>query len=144
MRGVLMKIWIKVFLSLFVFSGIGWAIYYIGTNLASEQLVEAVSTDLEMSGEMDKIKQEIEQDPDLQAFIADTKQVDERKLPFKTKEEATRAIIKKVGITELKEIQEQVQSGSMTKEEVISLLEEILSEEEILSIKIIAYKELQK
>ncbi|MBM7662346.1 hypothetical protein JOC85_003153 [Bacillus mesophilus] len=139
-----MKFWLKVFLSIFIFSGIGWAIYYTATNLASEQLVEAVSTELEISGEMDKVKQEIEQDPDLQAFIADQHNVDEKKLPFKTKEEATRAIIKKVGMTELKQIQEQVQSGNMTKEEVITLLEENLSEEEILALKVIAYKELQK
>ncbi|YCA13531.1 hypothetical protein M1D60_00520 [Bacillus sp. AK128] len=138
-----MKFFIKLMVVVFVCIGLGWGIYYMGTNLASDQLVGTLSSELEASGEMEAIKLEIEEDPELLAIIEDAAQADQTKLPFTTKEEATRVVIKKVGVSELMKIQEQVQSGAMTKEEVISRLEETLTEEEILALKVIAYKELQ-
>ncbi|WP_456277282.1 hypothetical protein [Bacillus sp. AK128] len=139
----MMKFFIKLMVVVFVCIGLGWGIYYMGTNLASDQLVGTLSSELEASGEMEAIKLEIEEDPELLAIIEDAAQADQTKLPFTTKEEATRVVIKKVGVSELMKIQEQVQSGAMTKEEVISRLEETLTEEEILALKVIAYKELQ-
>lgn len=133
----------KAFFVAIICGGIGWGIYMVGTNVASDKIVDTLSTELESSGELEKVIQEIEMDPALQEFVQDAQNVDESTLPFTTKEEATRAIIKKVGISELMNIQQQVTTGSMTQEEVISVLEENLTEEEILALKVIAYKELQ-
>ncbi|WP_246943893.1 hypothetical protein [Bacillus pinisoli] len=135
---------IKAIILALICSGLVFSIYYVGTNLASEKMVNTLSSELEDSGQIEKVIQEIEQDPDLQAYIQNIEQVDETTLPFSTKEQATRTVIKKVGLSELMDIQEQVTSGQMTKEEVLSKLEESLTEEEMLALKLIAYKELQK
>ncbi|MFS0634402.1 hypothetical protein AB1K84_00750 [Mesobacillus foraminis] len=65
-----------------------------------------------------------------------------KELPFTTKEEATKVLLKKVGITKLQEMHTQVQEGSATNEEILKEVKKNLSEEEILALKVIAYKEL--
>ncbi|KAB8133682.1 hypothetical protein F9U64_12010 [Gracilibacillus oryzae] len=125
-----------------VLAGLGYGVYHFGTKWASDKLVEVISTELSDSGEMEMIKQTIESDPELQAFIADAESVDESKLPFTTKEEATRVIINKIGISELQDIQSKVQQGQMTKEELIQQAESNFTKEEIAAMKVIAYKEL--
>ncbi|TCN25063.1 hypothetical protein [Mesobacillus foraminis] len=69
-------------------------------------------------------------------------QASKKELPFTTKEEATKVLIKKVGITKLQEMHTQVQEGSATNEEILKEVKKNLSEEEILALKVIAYKEL--
>ena len=76
--------------------------------------------------------------------MEDAKSVDESILPFTTKEEATKVLIKKVGITQLNEIRQQAQEGTISKEEVLEEVQSKLSEEEILALKVIANKELYK
>lgn len=125
-----------------VLGGIGYGIYYFGTNLASEKLMDTIATELESSGEMDQIKTAIESDPALVALVEDAKNADTSNLPFTTKEEATRVLVKKVGITELNEIRTKVQDGSMTQEELLDEVQTKLSEEEILALKVLAYKEI--
>ena len=63
-------------------------------------------------------------------------------MPFTTKEEATRVLIKKVGVSELRDIQTQAQEGTISKEEVIQTLQNKLTEEELTALKVIAYKEI--
>ncbi len=75
-------------------------------------------------------------------FLKDAKSVDKSKLPFTTKEEATKVLINKVGITQLNEIRHQVQEGTISNEEVLDEVQSKLSEDEILALKVIAYKEL--
>ncbi|WP_311439535.1 hypothetical protein [Mesobacillus foraminis] len=69
-------------------------------------------------------------------------QASKKELPFTTKEEATKVLLKKVGITKLQEMHTQVQEGSATNEEILKEVKKNLSEEEILALKVIAYKEL--
>ncbi|CAH0346073.1 hypothetical protein [Bacillus sp. CECT 9360] len=134
---------IKILLSIVVILAIiGVGLYYFGTNMASDRLVDEVSNQLENSGEMDEIKQAIESDPELMAFVEDGKNVDESKLPFTTKEEATRVLINKFGINGLMEIQEKVQDGTISRAELMQDAESKLTEEEILALKVITYKEL--
>ncbi|RFU68356.1 hypothetical protein [Bacillus sp. V59.32b] len=134
---------LKILLSIVVILAIiGVGLYYVGTNMASDRLVNEVSNQLENSGEMDEIKQAIESDPELMAFVEDGKNVDESKLPFTTKEEATRVLINKFGINGLMEIQEKVQNGTISRAELMQDAESKLTEEEILALKVIAYKEL--
>lgn len=121
---------------------IGYGVYYFGTNLASEKLMDEVTSELETSGQMEEIKEVIESDPELQSFIEEAKNADTSELPFSTKEEATRALINKIGISELNEIRVQVQEGTASKEEILQEVQSKLTEEEMLALKVIAYKEL--
>jgi ribosomal protein S28E/S33 len=100
------------------------------------------STELQNSGEIEQLKSTIENDPELRAFIEEAETADISKLPFTTKEEATRVLIKKVGISELNDIRVQVQEGNASKEEIMENIQGKLSEEEVLALKVLAYKEL--
>ncbi|MFC4402522.1 hypothetical protein [Gracilibacillus xinjiangensis] len=125
-----------------ILAGLGYGIYHFGTKMASEKLIEIVSTELVNSGEMEMIKQTIESDPELKEFIADAESFDESKLPFTTKEEATREIVNKIGVNGLQDIQSKVQQGQMTKEDLIREAERNFTPEEIAALKVIAYKEI--
>jgi preprotein translocase subunit Sss1 len=127
---------------LIVFGVLGYAVYYFGTNIASEKVMETISTELENSGEMENIKTAIESDPELMTFVEEAEAADPEDLPFTTKEEATRVLIQKVGLTELNDLRVQAQEGTVSKEEIISKMEASLSEDEILALKVVAYKEL--
>lgn len=121
---------------------VGYGVYYFGTNIASEKLMDAVSTEIENSGEIEEIKSTIENDPELKSFIEDAETADKSTLPFTTKEEATKVLIKKVGISQLNDIRTKVQDGNISKEEVLQEIQDKLTEEEILALKVIAYKEI--
>lgn len=123
-------------------AGIG--VYYVGTNIASEKIVEEATVELEDSGKIDEIKTYVENDPQLAGYIEEAKAAENSDLPIKTKGEATRVLIQKVGINELKTMQSEVQKGTMTQQEAIQKLETQLSEEEMLALKVLAYKELYK
>lgn len=125
-----------------VLGGIGFGVYYFGTNLASEKLMDTIASELENNGEMEQIKTAIENDPALVAMVENVKNADTSNLPFTTKEQATRVLVKKVGITELNEIRTKVQSGNISEEELLAEVETKLTEEEILALKVLAYKEI--
>jgi len=131
-----------LFISIIVLAILGYGVYHFGTKVASYKLVDTISTELENSDQIDDIKRSIENDPELMSFLEDTKSVDQSKLPFQTKEEVTKVLIKKVGITELNDIRKQVQEGTISKDEVLEVVQGKLTEEEILALKVIAYKEL--
>lgn len=134
---------IKISLAVIVLLGvIGYGIYYFGTNMASEKLMDAVSTELEESGQIEEVKQFVENDPELKQFIEEAETVDQEQLPFSTKEEATRVIIQKVGMSEIQDIATRAQEGTISKEEIFQTLQSKLTEEEMMALKVIAYKEL--
>lgn len=129
-------------ITVIILVGLGYGVYYFGTNIASDKLMEVLTTELENSGEIENIKKTIESDPELKAFLEDAASVDESTLPVTTKEEATRMLVKKVGISGLQDIQSKVEQGEITKEELLNEMEAKLTEEEITALKVIAYKEL--
>ncbi|MFJ7826386.1 hypothetical protein [Psychrobacillus sp. NPDC096623] len=138
---------IKVLFSIIIVVGIILvAVYYFVPTLVADQVIDKVSRELQDSGHLETIKKEIENDPELQAFIAEGKNVDSSKLPFQTKEEATRALVTKFGISEIQEIQSKAQDGltAEEKQEIFNKLESNLTEEEMLALKVLAYKELSK
>ena len=138
---------IKILFGIIIFFGvIVVAAYYLGPKLVADQVMEKVSIELQDSGQLETIKQEIENDPELQEFLAEGKDVDTSKLPFQTTEEATRALITKFGISEIQEIQSKAQNGMTAEErqEIFNQLESNLTEEEMLALKVLAYKELYK
>jgi len=134
----------KLIIVVLILGVIGYGIYYFGTNVASDKLVDSYTTELEESGQINDVKAYIESDPELAEMVKEAESADESTLPFTTKGEATRVLIKKVGVTELQELQSQVQNGTASKEEVLQILDEKLTDEEMLALQVIAYKELYK
>ncbi len=130
------------FILIILLAVVGYGLYYFGTNIASEKVMDKVTTELQTSGKMDEVKQYVENDPQLKQFVEEAKAADETTLPFTTKEEATRVLIKKVGISEIRDIQTKAQEGTISKEEVVQTLQDKLTEEEMTALKVIAYKEL--
>jgi hypothetical protein len=125
-----------------VLAVLGYSIYYVGTNIASEKISEQASTELKNTGQMDKIKSYVENNPELAGYMEEAKAADEKSLPFTTTGEATRVLIQKVGLSELNTIKNGVENGTMAPSEVVETLEAKLDEEELLALKVIAYKEL--
>lgn len=134
---------IKFLVVIAIFFGVvGYGVLHFGTKFASEKIVDTLSTELENSGQKEEIKNTIENDPQLKAYMEEAKTVDSSTLPFTTKEEATKVLIQKVGITDLNDMRVKLQDGSMTQEEALQMVEGKLSDEEIAALKVIVYKEL--
>ncbi|MEK4386345.1 hypothetical protein MKZ25_11110 [Solibacillus sp. FSL W7-1464] len=119
----------------------GYAVWHFGTNIASEKIVEQVEANLNEE-DKEEVKSYIAKDPKLQEIVNEAATTNPDALPFQTKEEATRLLIKKVGINRLLTIQEQAQNGSISIDEVVSEMEGTLSDEEISALKYVLYKEL--
>lgn len=135
----------KKFLVILLLLGMaGYGLYYVGTDVASDKLVGSVSTELEDSGQMNKVKSFIENDSELMEMMKQAESVDESTLAFTSKGQATRVLIEKVGIAKLQDLQAKVKNGTATKEEVLQVLNENLTEEELLALQVIAYKEIYK
>ncbi|WP_144513199.1 hypothetical protein [Bacillus sp. FJAT-22090] len=138
---------LKVLVSFIVIIGlVGIALYYFGPKIVADQVMEKVVVELEDSGQLESIKQEIKNDPQLQAFIEEGKNVDSSTLPFQTKEEATRVLLKKFKISDLQEFQTKAKNGMTAEEQqkIFNQIESTLTEEEMLALKVLAYKELTK
>lgn len=134
-----------LFILMLLIGGIGYGIYYFGTNKISENVADSIYGELENTGQLDEIKQIVNNDPQVQQFIAEGN-IGTSNLPYKTKEQATRAIIQKVGIGELQNMQAKYQNGISANEinEILSSLEGKFTAEEMLALKVIAYEELNK
>ena len=133
----------KKFFTILVLLGAGgYAVWHFGTNIASEKIFEQVET---LDNEnLEEVKSYIENDPKLQAIASEAATTNPDTLPFQTKEEATRVLVKKVGVNRLLDIQEQAQNGAINKDEILSEIEGKLSEDEISALKYVLYKELYK
>ncbi len=121
----------------------GYAAWHFGTNIASEKIIEKVETTLDDEN-LEEVKSYIKNDAKVQEIMSEAATTNPDTLPFQTKEEATRVLIKKVGVNRLLDIQEQVQNGSISQDEVLSEIEGKLSEDEISALKYVLYKELNK
>lgn len=121
----------------------GYAVWHFGTNLASEKVMEKVEAKLNDEN-LEEVKSYIESDPKVQEMVNEAKATNPDTLPFQTKEEATRVLIKKVGVNSLLDIKNKAESGTINKNEVLAELEGKLSEEEISALKYVLYKELYK
>ena len=126
--------------------GLGYAVYHFGTGFIADEVMGKVAAELDASGELDNVRREVEKNPELKAFLEEGKHADMTNLPFQTKEQATRVLLKKFDLSELNEIQIQVRQGMSSEEQVelFAKIESKLTEEEMLALKAIAYKELFK
>ena len=139
-----MKKFLTIIVLIFVLLGAaGYAVWHFGTNIASEKIIEKVETTLDDEN-LEEVKSYIENDSMVQEIVSEAATTNPDTLPFQTKEEATRVLIKKVGVNGLLAIQEQVQNGSISKDEVLSEIEGKLTEDEISALKYVLYKELNK
>ncbi|TWT28240.1 hypothetical protein [Planomicrobium sp. CPCC 101110] len=127
---------------LLVFAVIGYGIYYAGTNIASEKIADRAVAELESTGQIETVKSYVENDPQLAGYIEEAKAADEESLPFATTGEASRVLIQKVGLTEMNRIKTSVENGTMSPVDVIETLETKLTDDELLALKVVAYKEL--
>lgn len=138
---------IKILLSIVVvIVVIGFGVYHFGTKFIADEVMGQVAAELESSGQMEAIRQEVQKDPELRAFIEEGKNVDASKLPFQTKEEATRVLLKKFDLSEINDIQIQARQGMTASEQqaLFNKIESRLTDEEMLALKALAYKELFK
>ena len=106
--------------------------------------MDQVSTELNNSGQLESIKKAIENDPELRAFLEEGKNADRSKLPFQTKEQAIKVLVKKFNVSELQELQSKAEGGltAAEKQNLLSDIENKLTNDEILALKMLAYKEL--
>ncbi|MFS0574844.1 hypothetical protein AB1K83_04370 [Sporosarcina sp. 179-K 3D1 HS] len=123
---------------------IGSGVYYFGTKLIADQVMDQVAVELQNSGQLEAIKQEVHNDPQLKAFLDEGKNAQNANLPFHTKEEAVRVLLKKFDMTEIQELQSKAATGLSVedKQELLNKMESRLTEEEMLALKVLAYKEL--
>ncbi|MBD8033330.1 MULTISPECIES: hypothetical protein [Solibacillus] len=121
----------------------GYAVWHFGTNIASEKIIEKVETNLDDES-LKEVNTYIENDPKLQEMVSEAATTNPDSLPFQTKEEATRLLIKKVGVTRLLDIQQQAQNGAINKDALLAEIEGKLSEDELSALKYVIFKELNK
>ena len=121
----------------------GYAMWHFGTNIASEKIIEKVESTVDDEN-LAEVKSYIENDPKVQEIVSEAATTNPDTLPFQTKEEAIRVLIKKVGVNRLFEIQEQAQNGSISEDQILAEMEGKLSEDEISALKYVLYKELNK
>ena len=136
------KFLIGTIITLLILAGLGYGLYVFGTNTASEKIVDDYTANLEDSGQMNDVRTMIESDPELLAMMEEAKAADPSTLPFTTKGEATRVLVNKLGVSKLKNLQAKAQSGEASKDEILQVLQENLTEEEMLALQKIAYEEI--
>ena len=126
-------------------------------NFASDKVISKVSEELESSGKLEDIKEAVKSDPEIAGFIKEveadpeanqflnkneTAPLNKAELPIQTKEEAVMAVVDRVGISEVTKMVKGFQDGTVSKQEVIQEVSTQFTEEELMALKIIAYKEL--
>ena len=128
---------------LVILGAAGYAVWHFGTDIASEKIIEKVESTLDDEN-IEAVKSYIANDSKVQEIVSEAATINPETLPFQTKEEATRVLIKKVGVNRLLDIKEQAQNGSISEDELLSEIEGTLSEDEISALKYVLYKELNQ
>lgn len=124
---------IVVALGLFGFFG-----YQFVISKASDVLVDQIANQVneeDMNQFMD--------DPIIQRIIANVDTSNTEDLPFQTKEDAVKTVLKEFSMSEMTDVATKAQRGELNMAEVEALLQERLTDEEIEALKIIAIKEMQ-
>ncbi|SET83341.1 hypothetical protein SAMN05421676_10910 [Salinibacillus kushneri] len=141
-----MKILRRLFIFLILIGVLAYGIYHFGTKIAAEKMMESYMDDLSASPVLNQFEQQISEHPQLEQAIQDGANVDESVLPFSTKEEATKNLVSKFSVGELIEMGNMAKDG-LNEDEKLEMVQEFesrLSEDELLALKYIAYKELNQ
>lgn len=139
-----MKIIKIFFVTAMLLAAVVFGVYYIGSKFIADEVVEQVTAELDSNGQLDAVKQELQNDPQFQAFAAEGKAAKDRDLPFRTKDQAVRVLIKKFSVSELAEVQSKMKEGmsAADQQELIERFGSRLSEDELLALKVLAYEEM--
>ncbi|MEA3319930.1 MAG: hypothetical protein U9Q88_07860 [Bacillota bacterium] len=123
---------------------LGYAGYYFINKFLEDQAVEYVEKDLVENNDVAMAREYVDRSPALKNYIAEGAEANLEELPVQTREEATRMVMQKLSFQEMQQIQSKAANG-MTEQEVLELVEtfeEKLTEEELLALKAIVYREL--
>lgn len=135
-----------LFFLIILFGALAYGGYHFGTNYVSDKITDTVTSEINDENKRNKVRAVIEKHPEIKAYIEEGKHVDESELPFTNTEEAINTIVKNIGFDEIKKMYDIYQEG-VSPEDIPVLIRDIeskLSEEEILALKAVAYKELYK
>lgn len=141
-----MKFLKRMFVTFLIIGCVGYTVYFFGSNFVYSQVADSISTDLDNQENLDVVQQVVNSNANIKEFIDEGAHIDESNLPFTTKEQATKVVVQKLGINELQKLQTRFQNG-ISEAEVQNLLHELeasFTEEEIMALKAIAYKEFKK
>ncbi|MDN4071934.1 hypothetical protein [Fictibacillus terranigra] len=136
--------WVLVFVLLF--GTIGYFAYNAIVHYGANKLVDQVAAEIVDNKDADKLMD----DPEIENYIKDGGDLDElakqKDLPFHTKEEALKTVIKKVGMDNLKDMKDKALDGVSPEErqEIEATLNEKLSPKEMEALKLVALKEIKK
>lgn len=136
----MIKWWLGVVIMFFIATGVISYLYVM--DYASEKAMSEISR--ELSSNEEEINKLLE-DPEIRKYI-ETGETNSKDLPFTTRKEAVKLISEKYTVTELARTREQV-SGGLSEEEKVAVYEKLLekfTEKELLALKVVALKEINK
>jgi hypothetical protein len=136
----MVKWWLGVVFMFFIAAGV--ISYLFVMDYASEKAMSEISRELSSNDE--EINKLLE-DPEIRKYI-ETGGTNSKNLPFTTRKEAVKLISEKYTVTELARTREQV-SGGLSEEEKVVVYEKLLekfTEKELLALKVVALKEINK
>ncbi|WP_404347941.1 hypothetical protein LG311_19185 [Sutcliffiella horikoshii] len=139
-----MKFFKGLFVTAIILGVLGYAGYYFVNKFIEDQAVEYVEKDLVENNDVAMAREYVDRSPALKNYIAEGAEANLDELPVQTREEATRMVMQKLSFQEMQQIQSQAANG-MTEQEVLELMEtfeEKLTDEELLALKAIVYREL--
>ncbi|MCA1320448.1 hypothetical protein LC085_11055 [Bacillus tianshenii] len=138
-----MKLLKGLLITVIVLGAIGAVGYYFVNKYIEDRAVEYVEQDLDDSN-IALARDYVDNSPSLKAYISEGADANLEELPFQTREEATRAVMKKLSLQEMQAIQAKAADGMSEAEamELADTFEEKLTDEEMLALKAIIYKEL--
>ncbi|MCG1021537.1 hypothetical protein [Sutcliffiella horikoshii] len=139
-----MKVIKGMFITALVIGGLGFAGYYIINKYIEDQAVEYVENDIMNNNDLAMAREYVDNSPALKNYIAEGSQANLEELPIQTREEATRMVMSKLSFQEMQQIQSKVSNGMTEQEamEMIQTFEDKLTDEELLALKAIVYREL--
>ncbi len=139
-----MKFFKGLLITAIILGVLGYAGYYFINKFIEDQAVDYVEKDLVGNNDVDMAREYVDRSPALKSYIAEGAEANLEELPIQTREEATRMVMQKLSFQEMQQIQSQAANG-MTEQEVLELMEtfeEKLTDEELLALKAIVYREL--
>lgn len=121
-------------------------VYFFAKDFLIEKAADAVTVELEKNGQLDDVRNYIDQIPEVKGMLESSANADTSTLPFTTKNEAIETVVKKVGISELYSLQSRYEKGMSESEQlqVLQELEQKLTAEEAEALKYVIYQELYR
>ncbi|MDE5414333.1 hypothetical protein [Alkalihalobacterium chitinilyticum] len=133
--------WKWIVITLVIIGSLGYWGYNFFISKASEVLVEQITNDI-LNDEEEYNK--LINDPHIQNLI---KEIDKdqvsNNLPFETKEDAMKTILREFSTSEINEVKDQALRGNVNTLDVLNKLQDRLTPDEVAAIQVILAKELQ-